>query len=369
MAHNESGLMSLDTRTYGLGGYIFGLSAQVGDSSTTCIVTCTHEGQAAMRRQTINGKAEGWYVEADETEATVYAKIRIEAQEADTGGIVKPVPKASTVHLARGPITAGNYADEIWLTADAVTAQRYDNNKRHWAVMASSNPNSTYHYLEKRNGNVTTDQDYPLNSSYTLNGLTVYYSVDTFGWAREIIVCEPVEAQGNNPKYGGIAWEMIYGRSEAEDGDKLVARFAIELAEADGGPEGGWIGPGGGWIEPSGVWDEPGDVDYDWEPGDPTHTLRLNVTGALSGRHNDPVEDPSYSYTPYDQDSVPGYGCGGDGGHGGGGGAGASTVIVRQFATGKAKSKEITALARRHGYGSGGGKGGKGGDGIILIYY
>ena len=34
-----------------------------------------------------------------------------------------------------------------------------------------------------------------------------------------------------------------------------------------------------------------------------------------------------------------------------------------------ANSKEIIALARRHGYGSGGGKGGKGGDGIILIYY
>ena len=67
--------------------------------------------------------------------------------------------------------------------------------------------------------------------------------------------------------------------------------------------------------------------------------------------------------------TVKDYGCGGDGGHGGGGGAGASTVVVHKFATNQANSKEVTAIARRHGYGSGGGKGGKGGDGCILVYY
>ena len=95
----------------------------------------------------------------------------------------------------------------------------------------------------------------------------------------------------------------------------------------------------------------------------------MTVTGALSGRHNDPIEDPSYSYIPADKDTMKDYGCGGDGGHGGGGGAGASTVIVHKFATNQANSKEVTAIARRHGYGSGGGKGGKGGDGCILVYY
>lgn len=136
----------------------------------------------------------------------------------------------------------------------------------------------------------------------------------------------------------------------------LVGRFSIDLEDAGG------VGPGSDWTD-------PGDYDPDWEEGDPTHTLYVTVTGALSGRHNDPIVDSSYSYIPADKDTVKDYGCGGDGGHGGGGGAGASTVVVHKFATNQANSKEITAIARRHGYGSGGGKGGKGGDGCILIYY
>ena len=145
------------------------------------------------------------------------------------------------------------------------------------------------------------------------------------------------------------------------DGTFLVARFAIDLHDA-----GGTVDPSlGGGID----WIDPGDWETDWETGDPTHTLELDVVGALSGRHNDPLHDTSYSYTPEDQKPQAVYGSGGDGGHGGGGGGGASTVVVYKFATDKANSKEITALARRHGYGSGGGKGGKGGDGCILIYY
>lgn len=132
----------------------------------------------------------------------------------------------------------------------------------------------------------------------------------------------------------------------------LVARFAIDLGEA-----GGYPGGGGDWTQPG-----------DWNP-DPTTTLHLTVSGALSGRHNDPIDDPSYSYVPADKATVKGYASGGDGGNGGGGGGGASTIIVRQFATNKANYKDILALAKRHGYGSGGGKGGKGGDGCILIYY
>ena len=126
----------------------------------------------------------------------------------------------------------------------------------------------------------------------------------------------------------------------------MVARFAIDIADAGGS----------GWIE-------PGDT------GGKSSTLRLTVTGATSGRHNDPLEDPSYSYVPADKATVKDYGCGGDGGHGGGGGGGASTIIARRFGTDKAGSHEVITIARRHGYGSGGGKGGKGGDGCILIYY
>ena len=137
-----------------------------------------------------------------------------------------------------------------------------------------------------------------------------------------------------------------YGSDET----KLVARFSIDLTEAGGSGTGS-------------DWNNPGDG------GDPSYTLELTINGALSGRHNDPLHDPSYSYVPADQDSKKNYGCGGDGGHGGGGGAGASTIIVKNFATDKAGSKIINAYAKRHGYGSGGGKGGRGGDGCILIYY
>ena len=105
------------------------------------------------------------------------------------------------------------------------------------------------------------------------------------------------------------------------------------------------------------------------EPDEITRTLYITVTGALSGRHNDPGKDPSYSYLPADKSTIADYGCGGDGGHGGGGGAGASNVVVYKFATDKADSKEITAITKRPGFGSGGGKGGKGGDGCILVYY
>ena len=75
----------------------------------------------------------------------------------------------------------------------------------------------------------------------------------------------------------------------------MVGRFAIELEDAGG------VGPGSDW-------DDPGDYDPDWEPEDPTHTLYVTVTGALSGRHNDPIEDPSYSYIPADKDTVKDYG-------------------------------------------------------------
>lgn len=105
------------------------------------------------------------------------------------------------------------------------------------------------------------------------------------------------------------------------------------------------------------------------EPDEITRTLYITVTGALSGRHNDPGKDPSYSYLPAEKSTIADYGCGGDGGHGGGGGAGASNVVVYKFATDKADNKETTAITKRPGFGSGGGKGGKGGDGCILVYY
>ena len=124
---------------------------------------------------------------------------------------------------------------------------------------------------------------------------------------------------------------MLYDgeSSEYETDEVMVGRFAIDLGDAGG------VGPGSDWTD-------PGDYDEDWEEGDPTQTLYVEVIGALSGRHNDPIVDPSYSYIPADKDTVKDYGCGGDGGHGGGGGAGASTVVIHKFATNQANFKEVT---------------------------
>lgn len=97
--------------------------------------------------------------------------------------------------------------------------------------------------------------------------------------------------------------------------------------------------------------------------------VSVTMEGALSGRYNDPLNDPDLSYHPADQTTVKTYGCGGDGGHGGGGGAGASTVILYENTGTGEPGYTLAAQTRRHGYGSGGGKGGAGGDGCILIFY
>ena len=225
-----------------------------------------------------------------------------------------------------------------------------------------------------------------LNQSYTYNGKTVY-----FGGGDQLNSCSNVNYVIYGIPYNRreltpyIAWAMIYGADSGTTGDILVGRFAIDnrIAGATAGNGGAEPGPDGQpwqdvddgqptlWPGDEG-YPDPEDPDY---PGDdepyypPSKTLYLDVEGALSGRHNDPLNDTSYSYLPADKDTVKSYGYGGDGGHGGGGGGGASTVIVYKFATDKADSKEITVKPKRHGYGSGGGKGGKGGDGCILIYY
>ena len=202
-----------------------------------------------------------------------------------------------------------------------------------------------------------SDSYYQLSQTITNQGKTAYYTVNASSASQVSTWSDIDEGAPNNT--GTItpndAWLLVYQNDNTTE-ERLVGRFAINLEDAGGD------GPGSDWID-------PGDYDPNWEEGDPTHTLYVEVTGALSGRHNDPIVDPSYSYIPADKDTVKDYGCGGDGGHGGGGGAGASTVVIHKFATNQANSKEVTAIARRHGYGSGGGKGGKGGDGCILVYY
>ena len=290
----------------------------------------------------------GWYVEANETEATVYAKITSQDQDVPTGGIEKPIPTASSGYVI--VYTPGGETEYIY-TAPCLTivlekgslSERYNVST---IIGASAEPGA----VMTRN---STDS-VALDSQFTANGKTVYYN--TMGNGGGLYHEVSPQATGSNPYVPGVAWNMVYSGGEGEEKEVLVGRFAIDLEDAGG------VGPGSDWVD-------PGDYDPDWEEGDPTHTLYVTVTGSLSGRHNDPIEDPSYSYIPSDKDTVKDYGCGGDGGHGGGGGAGASTVVIHKFATNQANSKEVTALARRHGYGSGGGKGGKGGDGCILVYY
>ena len=191
-----------------------------------------------------------------------------------------------------------------------------------------------------------------MQQSYTFKNETPYYSYPpTSGFSPDLSVFPRNTPSRNN---SGAPATYVYDGVDTEHQIQtiLIARFAIDLGAA-----GGYPGGSGGWTQPG-----------DWNPV-PTTTLHLAVNGALSGRHNDPLNDTSVSYVPADKATVKDYGCGGDGGNGGGGGAGASTIIINSFATNKANRKEILALAKRHGYGSGGGKGGQGGDGCILIYY
>lgn len=338
-AHKESDQIPSD-QNYPLGDYSFRIerTSVPGSTNDKIEAICTDkDGKNARKSIQLpsSTQLDGWYVEANETEATVYALVQ--------------VPIGDDEHLSPsdwGPPEAVPSGGDLVFTFEHAYPTSHPfrtglgfgvlNYYRLTSVSVSNQPLGNAH-------------------SYTYNGLTAYY--------YENVYIGVEEAEG--PIYAGAlstqkaAWTILYGvptGDEYETKEIMIGRFPIDLEDAGG------VGPGSDWID-------PGDYDPDWEEGDPTHTLYVTVTGALSGRHNDPIEDPSYSYIPADKDTVKDYGCGGDGGHGGGGGAGASTVVVHKFATNQANSKEVTAIARRHGYGSGGGKGGKGGDGCILVYY
>ena len=320
MAYKDSDELQAN-ENYALGEYSFRIerSSVPGSSNDQITAICTQGGKNARKSIQVpsSTQIEGWYVEANETEASVYAKILVQS------GTLVPVdiPQASLITLEWGELHP-TVTVSPFSTATAWYSDAYPHHNIEYVKASSEPTGSGSGYI---GGPITN-----LNPNFT------EYSSEYSSQA--------------------IAWTMIYGVQEDEEKEQLIARFAIDLEDAGGD------GPGSDWTD-------PGDYDPDWEPEDPTHTLYVEVTGALSGRHNDPIEDPSYSYIPADKDTIKDYGCGGDGGHGGGGGAGASTVVIHKFATNQANSKEVTAIARRHGYGSGGGKGGKGGDGCILVYY
>ena len=361
---NYDNLLELG-ETYTLGEYTFTVTAttipQTGLIDVIARATGP-QGKIGAKTKQISAGSEikGWYVEANDTTADVYVATHIE---------VPSVPHASTAVIkgSGSEDEERNYSIDV---SGEITTY-VDGNYRE-VLGASSESGGT---LTGR----TTDsvRTTPLNSSYTLNDKTVYYGIDSNTHTHPVVVAVP-RAESIEPN-NLVAWGMVYGAYTSND-SKLIGRFAITAQEAGatagtGGEENGWedvddgqepIYPG----EPG--YPDPEDPDY---PGDdmpyfpPSKTLTVTINGALSGRHNDPLNDTSYSYIPADQIAQTQYGSGGIGGNGGGGGAGASTIIVRKFATRKADSKTFVLKPKRHGYGSGGGKGGKGGDGCILVYY
>ena len=357
-AHKDSDQMSSD-QNYTLGEYSFSVVRSAGTSPNYDKIEaiCTKGGKNARKSIQVPSSTliDGWYVEANDTTADVY--VILKNQEIPIGDFSYTEAGAWTYSYYNNN-TRENVTDNLSSTSTAHVAY-FDKGSTGDMVFASfSRCDVTNHVVfVGAQGSRTSTESYS-SSSASWKGQTFYYGVHyyaSFADTTRTGTSIPVNSPPSGYSTYNAAVKMLFGNEE-ESETKLVGRFAIDLGDAGGD------GPGSDW-------EDPGDYDPDWEEGEPTHTLYVTVTGALSGRHNDPIVDPSYSYIPADKNTVKDYGCGGDGGHGGGGGAGASTVVIHKFATNQANSKEVTAIARRHGYGSGGGKGGKGGDGCILVYY
>lgn len=340
MAYNDSGELSVSQSTYSLGGYTFELKVQTvhepGEPDVVSVYAICRGPDGTRQTQAVDfpagTKITGWYVEANETEASVYAFGEFEGGEIDIGPITKPVASAAVATLVRLKETF-SYQVEGGVTTQTVSGS----NARQ--LFASTVPNAVWHGTRPEG----TDDGRGTCSAFTHNGLTVYWATRSGGYAGTITKADPNLGISLDTLYSyakQVAWSMIYEGREGESGEKLIGRFAIDLHEAGGGPDGDW--------------DEPG------SDGPPGTTLNVTVTGATAG---------SCTGTPADNETVKGYGDGGDGGYGGGGGAGASTVIIYEFATSIADSVQQEAISRGPGTGGPGGKGGKGGDGCILIFY
>lgn len=364
MAYKDSGEIATNSN-YALGDYSFRIERSSGTSPDydKLEAVCTKNGKNARKSIQVPSTYQysGYYVEANGTTADVYAVVGVpkgEGSEIISSAINQPLERVAAtaglqVFKESGPVISTNGV------VYAVAWKGSDDNPQSssWGSWSFCSGTSGA-YVVKKYDYYDQNETVRLINSYAYQGKTVYYTSNGFYQNAHGGINIPFGAK-QNLSVKEVCWHVIYGEIEPpeyETKQMLVGRFAIDLEDAGG------VGPGSDWVD-------PGDYDEDWEPEEPTHTLYVEVTGALSGRHNDPIEDPSYSYIPADKDTVKDYGCGGDGGHGGGGGAGASTVVIHKFATNQANSKEVIAIARRHGYGSGGGKGGKGGDGCILVYY
>lgn len=355
MAHIESGELH-PLQAYHLGEYTFSIERDSvpGTSNDRIMAICRNGTKFAANSLQVSSSTviDSWCVEANDNTAIVYINKKYNDSELITGDLKYAEFPAGTTYVneSHNLRIVSSYPLRMTLVAGTSFVVVSINGE-----VPESSPGSRVrypvHYITN-SGGVGPDA-----YLYTYNEQTVTYeTVSTHGSLEDSDAIRALIQNGeiptsdvtpkNNPK---IAWSMWHNVSESKD--IIVGRFRIDIKDAGG------TGPGSAWSDPG-----------DWNV-DPYKVLNLNVTGALSGRHNDPLHDTSYSYLPSEREKNTGYGCGGHGGHGGGGGAGAATVVVEQFATDRASGKNVTAYAKRHGYGSGGGKGGDGGDGIILIYY
>lgn len=344
MAYDDSGPIE-PGESYTLGAYTFSLQNVVSEDERILQAHISGpEGTAAKGITVPTGaQLESWYVEANETEASVYAHIHTNAVQIDTGNIQQPIPTSSSILVSYGI----NYGIKPWYT-DAYSGNAAfwgsceitgESGRSNFSIYAAS-PEPTS--IDEIITNHVTGDDYhytiDLSRTFTYNGKTVYYWYVP-GWnpLQPIFEASGVVSPYIRPdKPGELAWAMVYS-SEEKDEEILVARFAIDIREAD-----------------TESWDEPGD------DGPPGTTLYVTVTGASAG---------SCTGVPTTPEKEKNYGSGGTGGNGGGGGAGASTVIIYEFATDKAETVVQEAISRGPGNGGPGGKGGDGADGCIMILY
>jgi len=317
-----------------LGVYTFSVESTATETGQKIKAIC-HNGKtglsSSMAREFARGtQLAGWYVVANDTTADVYAVL---ASAVDG----KHIEFATPVRIFNN--------DLYYASGDLGNGWKFATRIENSGAVVRWN-GGVYLGVNTSVGGVALVDSTGHGEGYSGNHYDKYYRGAWGGFYSQLT---NIPITTNDPH--GISIDNV-----GVSGTHLIARFSIDLHDA-GGTVDPALGGGGGWTQPG-----------DWNPV-PTTTLHLTVSGALSGRHNDPMNDPSYSYVPAENTAQAGYGCGGDGGHGGGGGGGASTVITEQFATNKANSKIIVVTVKRHGYGSGGSKGAKGGDGCILIYY
>lgn len=389
MAHKESELLSLNEK-YTLDKYEFTLKTREIPQTNLMDVIATATGpKGKMGAKTVqiskDTEVSGWYVDANSTTADIYLAVK---EPTETSADYTYL--GQTVHTCEPADLYMAFADKVMNVYGHPTVT---GESKIYGVSCGDTPPSIQQVLYSDSDFSGTYLGYGgsvnqlrVNHGITPKGVSYYSAAVAGSFSDDGMYSDleysPIKSVIDTSicEYADV---LFLGRAEPLDyseKDELIGRFAIDLrpaggTEGDGGTDDGWIDPEDG--QPT-IW--PGDPDYpdpedpDYPGGDepyypPSKTLYLEVEGALSGRHNDPLHDTSYSYVPADKATVKPYGYGGDGGHGGGGGAGSSTVIMYKFATDKADSKEIIVKPKRHGYGSGGGKGGKGGDGCILIYY